>query len=748
MPSFDPKQNSNSFYTPKEPNLNGSIENKNRGNKSSRNILPYNPNNKSTTSSSNPLIFGLGTSLKSNVGADLTTDSSKNKIVAQQNTGISQNTVEQIKEDSKQNINPDVTKSATAPEKVVQDIINKINKTEASYNYIPPTFETYLLQNSKNKILFNFIRPTFSYNLKILQPAQQSSAPQFISQISNEDEGLDQNINLIPIEPEKIKQLNIDDFSILFYKTKVKPSTIEEMTVESNLFKELIPSKKELSVIDFLDVNTDYYFYVSPGQGLTDKIKNLIVEEYDLSLNDFKIITAEEKGIATDYVYRIKIIKDGNLYFLEKEALNLKEVKDTKKTKSFFGTILAEVKYNFVDTTVKNFSKTNAVLPFTSGDSVFDSSQNHPYIKLRFKSKKSNRKIDLNLKYTTLNSNPVKLIENQIEQNEKYIKLKTKYIIAPTMFLGDTKYSNFLSSPDSRLSGIEFSEELKKIASSVIKNSNILVDSTKVEDFIIDPASQDTISLIKKQLNKESSIYKLFNKGTLIQEPAKLILDIDGFNNFDNNRVSGMTSVSLDNKKTFTNVPFYAKNELEIFKQAVESYYPNIFIEYDPNFKFLNEYKSMKIYNASIQDVISVVNNSFLKEIYYKYPDNVIESAKNNFLLLINNLKQEKETSMYMINKGSFMTFLASLDSREPKLLENFIKELNTFYSSDTSKSIVYVYDGKNDTLYDFLGYTKQDLNNFINEYPSENYLKIIYAKLVENIEIGKEMIVDAILQL
>ena len=208
-----------------------------------------------------------------------------------------------------------------------------------------------------------------------------------------------------------------------------------------------------------------------------------------------------------------------------------------------------------------------------------------------------------------------------------------------------------------------------------------------------------------------------------------------------------MVGVSLNGQKSFTNVPFYAKSELEIFKQAVESYSPNIFIEYDPNFKFTNEYKGMKIYNTSIDDLIYIVDNSFLKEIYYKYPNNIFENARLNFLLLINNLKQEKETSMYMISKSTFISFLASQDSIEPDLLKKFINELNVYYSSDNSKNIIEI-SSKDDQLYNFIGYTKEDLDKFINDYPSENYLKGIYTNLIKIIEVGKDIAGDSILQL
>ena len=642
MPPFGSDKSFNSLYTLKEPTLSESSTTKSRGDSSSRDTGIYNLSNPfikkpASQNSSSSIIFGLGTSLKSNVGADLTLDSSKNKTVVGQNAGTSQNIVEQITQDSKENLNPDVTKSATAPEKVVEDVIKKINKAEASYNYIPPSFETFLLQNSKNKVLFNFTRPTFSYNLNIVSPIDQSMIPQFsgqttISGMSNA--GLDENPNLIPLEQAKTKQIDISNFSLLFYKTKNKPSSIEEMTSQANLFKELTPAKKELSVIDFLDVNTDYYFYVIPDKNLIDKISSLIVTEFDLSLGYFKVTTAGEKGILSDYVYKVRVIKDGELYFLEKEAINLKEIKDTKKTKSFYGTLLIEPKYDFVNSTIKKFAQKNSSLPFTISDSVFDSGDNYPYIKLRFKSKKSNRKVDVNLKYTVLNSDPVKLTEDQVGQvrTEKYTKLESVPVIVPTMFIGDIKYSNFFVSTESRLSVNQFIENIEKIVKQATDGkvkvfTEILKNDNQLTDFIFQPAVQKDIDDILNFTDKETPVHKLIKLAKLEAVP--------------------------------------------------------------PN-----------------------------------------------------------QEPSYKISKASLGNFLTSQDSKEKDLLKKFINELNSYYSSDNSKSIINVYNGKDDALYSFIGYTKQDLDKFINDYSDDNYLKQIYVNLIKNIEPGKDIIGDAILQL
>jgi len=431
-------------------------------------------NNKKSSS----LIFGIG---GTNSTIPVTGVNTKDTVLIGAIAGVSDNLLDTIKEDSEQNLKPDVTLSATAPDKVVEDIIKKINKGESSYNFIPSSFDVFLLQNSKNKVLFNFTRPVFSYNLSIASPVEQSNLLQFNDSNNNIDNsgGLNENKALTPIVP---KQIDVSNFPILFYKTKNKPASLEEIKVETNLYKTLIPAKKELSVVDFLDVNVDYYFYASPGQGLVDKIKDLLITEFDLSIGDFKIITAEEKGILTDYIYRVKIIKDGELYFLEKDVFDPNKKEDKKKTKNFFGTILAEPKYEFVDTTVKNFSKTNSKLPFTSGDAVFDSGENYPYIKLRFKSKKSNRKFDVNLRYTIANTPPVELSENNIGQevNSKYTKLKKFIPKVPTLELKYVKYFAFDKSE--QFTNTEISASI--VLEQLIKELNIFFSNDNKKSII------------------------------------------------------------------------------------------------------------------------------------------------------------------------------------------------------------------------------------------------------------------------
>jgi hypothetical protein len=193
-------------------------------------------------------------------------------------------------------------------------------------------------------------------------------------------------------------------------------------------------------------------------------------------------MSAEEKGILTDYIYRVKIIKDGELYFLEKEVFDPNKKEDKKKTKNFFGTILAEPKYEFVDTTVKNFSKTNSKLPFTSGDAVFDSGENYPYIKLRFKSKKSNRKFDVNLRYTIANTPPVELSENNIGQevNSKYTKLKKFIPKVPTLELKYVKYFAFDKSE--QFTNTEISASI--VLEQLIKELNIFFSNDNKKSII------------------------------------------------------------------------------------------------------------------------------------------------------------------------------------------------------------------------------------------------------------------------
>ena len=58
---------------------------------------------------------------------------------------------------------------------------------------------------------------------------------------------------------------------------------------------------------------------------------------------------------------------------------------------------------------------------FKFGQASFDSASNYPYIKLRLTSKKTNRKIDINLNYTFLQT--IKVINEQELKSKNTIKI-------------------------------------------------------------------------------------------------------------------------------------------------------------------------------------------------------------------------------------------------------------------------------------------------------------------------------------
>jgi hypothetical protein len=709
--------------------------------------------------------------------------------------GGTQGLSETIQQESEQNTQ--VKQTLVQDEKIIENLLKKqygINVLDTGniqvdklsdiakglFNFIPAGFETYLLQGAKNKLIFNLTRPVLTFNLEKVSPQILGTDEYLLPQFSNMESPIDNNND--SLEPKKVKQPDISSFPILVYKTKNEPNSLEEIVNENNIYKKLIPSNGQLSFIDFLDIDTDYYFFVTSGQELLEKLSSLFNVKPDGTLE-------EVVKIPTNYVTKIRIIKDGESYFLEKQNIDLNS-KNNENTKKFFGSIFVEPKYNFIDSTIKDFATKNAVAPFKQGESSFDSSNssNYPYIKFRFKSKKSNRKFDVNLKYT-ISSQVQTLSEKQVNQVKggKYTKLDSFVAAKPALKILDSKYSNFYSSSESRLSAKEFITEIEKITKEKTNNkvkifiSEIQKTDNQLTDIVFESATQDDMKMIKGGLSTTSPIFKLINKAKSGVQEDYLYFDLPSFLEYETNKpIFSETSVygAAGNKflpedktspdstiKTATGIA-NTFTELNDLYQVILEEYPDAVIEWDP---LKTPFAGFKIYNLTLDQLNKLVfdyktavlgsdqtvGQFALGQIKYQYSYKTQNQtfysevpALENFKFLISLFKKISKGS-YTISKASLGNFLANPnESREENLLDNFISELNKYYSEDLDKKINFVYNGKNDTLYLLELYKKDDLINFVNDYPTESYLKQIYQRLLGTIDLSEPIVEDAILQL
>jgi hypothetical protein len=307
-------------------------------------------------------------------------------------------------------------------------------------------------------------------------------------------------------------------------------------------------------------------------------------------------------------------------------------------------------------------------------------------------------------------------------------------------------------------------------------------------DIIFKKATNQEINLIKSKLNFESPLYKLINKakpqnsGNIDVIPY-IYLDLGSYLNYSNNRPSKIYSDAIYKKFSDGSVLLHTfKDELYDLFLAIKQVYPKATIDWNPNYKFdyyteTEEdktitlasgevvkvkgsppdkslyYQDFKIYNLSLDELQKLPNLQPLKDIEYVYID---EDNNQNTVPPLANFKQLTEEfkkylppdSNFIIDKAAFGNFLSNPESREPNLLQNFIKELNNYYSNTSTKSIIYEYVNDKQILYKFFDYTREEIDKFLEDYPTDSYLKEIYTNLSKNIDTDKETFGDTILQL
>lgn len=227
------------------------------------------------------------------------------------------------------------------------------NSKENQYKNLPP------------KVLFSFSTPQFVSLVQIPKPGDSRSNEDLtISDIDKQ-----KNVNLL--QPSKLYIYRSD--------TPIANFT-QDLYNDSLLHKILDLEKQETSYYEELEPNKEYhYFFIAsskqPVPGSLKTIENTYITNYEKRLG-FRFFTIGS-GIT-----KIRLLKEETFYYLERKTMPVLSGLEKKYLHTFREKMLVVPKDEF----------------YEIGETGFDETKK--YIKLRLKSKKTNKKIDLNLQYT------------------------------------------------------------------------------------------------------------------------------------------------------------------------------------------------------------------------------------------------------------------------------------------------------------------------------------------------------------
>jgi len=284
-----------------------------------------------------------------------------------------------------------------------------------SYFLNSPDLNTNLLQSKKSdlykgeipKVSFSFDLPILTKYAKITKPFK--NLPGLGNYIPT-----DQQIYLNENQPTIIK----------LYRTENKvEDLLTDLFNEQNLYKKL-KIADGLSFYEDLEPNKDYYYFylaetpdfkVSPvsfAPNTLQVINNVFINGvYNLpqTINNknFGPLGDIENSLfftICSYINKIRLVKDDNFYYIERKSLSPKDLTELKFSRFFREKIFVEPKDKIFDL----------------GSLTFQTSQN--YIKVRLTSKKTNKKIDINLQYTIPNS--IKVISSDDKQKYPLVSVK------------------------------------------------------------------------------------------------------------------------------------------------------------------------------------------------------------------------------------------------------------------------------------------------------------------------------------
>jgi len=276
-----------------------------------------------------------------------------------------------------------------------------------------PDLSVDILQNKKSdtykgnkpKVLFNF------------------NTGQFIKyeQIEKPKKNLESTNSYIPSADQIFINNSQPDIINVYRADKDVKNLINDLFNQDSLYK-ILDANKENCFYEDLEPNKDYYyFYFSQitksrkaSPAITTNIDSLqdIKNTYINGIYTFDISNEEElkKYSSLEYelkklffiicsnIVRIRLVKDDNFYYVERETITPKDLINLEYGKKFKEKFFIKPKEKAFELGLVKFSN------------------NNPYIKVRLTSKKTRKKVDLNLQYTLANT-----IKNASEEDiQKY----------------------------------------------------------------------------------------------------------------------------------------------------------------------------------------------------------------------------------------------------------------------------------------------------------------------------------------
>jgi hypothetical protein len=276
-----------------------------------------------------------------------------------------------------------------------------------------PDLSVDILQNKKSdtykgnkpKVLFNF------------------NTGQFIKyeQIEKPKKNLESTNSYIPSADQIFINNSQPDIINVYRADKDVKNLINDLFNQDSLYK-ILDANKENCFYEDLEPNKDYYYFYfsqitkskTTPVNITTNVNPLqdIKNTYINGIYTFDISTEEKmkKYSSLEYelkklffiicsnIVRIRLVKDDNFYYVERETITPKDLINLEYGKKFKEKFFIKPKEKAFELGLVKFSN------------------NNPYIKVRLTSKKTRKKIDLNLQYTIPNT-VEKINKEDIEKN-------------------------------------------------------------------------------------------------------------------------------------------------------------------------------------------------------------------------------------------------------------------------------------------------------------------------------------------
>jgi hypothetical protein len=227
--------------------------------------------------------------------------------------------------------------------------------------YIPPAdLSVFIIGNSKEE----------RYKKKAVKVLFTFSTPQLISFEKTPEFRFGEN-HFETLQPSKL---------YIYRTTNSVTSLSQQIFDNSFLYKVLDLDNGENSYYEELDPNTEYYYFFVASDTPPSLSKLKIIENSPIT--NFQNRSGVRFYTMGSFINKIKLNKDGKFYYLERSSFL-----DIEEKEKSYSRIFREKMFITPNNEAFNIGETGFV-------------QNNPYIKVRVTSKKTNKKIDLNLQYT------------------------------------------------------------------------------------------------------------------------------------------------------------------------------------------------------------------------------------------------------------------------------------------------------------------------------------------------------------